>query len=130
MHRRNFIRHSTILSGGFLFRNEIDNFFPDKQISIALIGCGDRGKGLLGIVKQFPSQFNIQAICDVLPFRLEETRKQFPGFAWKEYYDYKKILDDKSIRAVIIATPLHLHHQLALDALASGKDVYLEKTMT
>jgi predicted dehydrogenase len=130
MHRRNFIRNSTILSGGFLFQNEIGGFFSEKQISIALIGCGDRGKGLLGIIKQFPSQFSVQAVCDVLPFRLDETRKQFPDIAWKEYADYRKILDDKNIQAVIIATPLHLHHQIALDALAAGKHVYLEKTMT
>jgi predicted dehydrogenase len=48
----------------------------------------------------------------------------------KQYKDYRKLLDDKSIHAVIIATPLNLHYPVAIDALAAGKHVFLEKTMT
>jgi predicted dehydrogenase len=47
-----------------------------------------------------------------------------------ESSDYRKILDDKNIEAVVIATPLHLHYDMAVDSLKAGKHVYLEKTMT
>lgn len=43
--------------------------------------------------------------------------------------DYKELLADKSIDAVIIATPEHLHHRMLLDALAAGKNVYVEKPL-
>jgi predicted dehydrogenase len=51
------------------------------------------------------------------------------GKGAKGYADYRKLLDDKSIDAVIIATPLFLHHQMALDAVNAGKHIYLEKSL-
>jgi predicted dehydrogenase len=50
--------------------------------------------------------------------------------SFQYYKEYKKILDDKTIGAVIIATPLHNHFEIAADALRAGKHVYLEKAMT
>lgn len=99
---------------------------PDP-ISIGVIGCGDRGKGIMGILLQMPELFTIKAVCDVLDFRLTEARKMG---AFTEFTDYRRLLDNKSISAVVIAVPLNLHHAIAIDALAAGKHVYLEKTMT
>src|SRR5690606_28743158 len=48
----------------------------------------------------------------------------------KKYKDYKALLDDKNVDAVYIASPEHLHYQMAMDAIAAGKHIYLEKTIT
>ena len=107
--------------------------FPQTQVdklTIGIIGCGDRGKGIMHLMQELPDLFTVKAICDILDFRIAEARKiKFPG-TLKESKDYRSILDDKSIQAVIIATPLHLHYQIASEALAAGKHIFLEKTMT
>jgi len=100
------------------------------KITVGIIGCGDRGKGILKVAQEFPDLFQTTGICDVLDFRLEETRKLVAGLTFKEYKDYRQLLADKTIQAIVIATPLHLHYQMAIDALAAGKHVFLEKTMT
>lgn len=133
MSRRNFIRQSGILAGGLMLNNELLQAFSkvaDDKLTIAVIGCGDRGKGIMHILKQSPDLFSVKGVCDILDFRLAETKQiQLPG-SIKKVTDYRQLLDDKTIQAVIIATPLHLHYKMASDALAAGKHVFLEKTMT
>lgn len=126
MLRRQFIQQTSILTGGLLLGAK--TFANDNgPVSIGIIGCGDRGKGIMDILLQMPERFTIKAICDVLDFRLAEARKLG---SFTEFTDYRKLLDDKAITAVVIAVPLHLHHDLAIAALAAGKHIYLEKTMT
>ena len=67
------------------------------------------------------------AFADIYTRRLEEARKLAP--AAKTYLDYRYLLDDKSIDAVLIATPQHLHCEHFVAALDAGKHVYQEKTM-
>lgn len=132
MHRRSFIQKSALFGTGILAaENVLANLTlnRDKIISIAMIGCGDRGKGVLSVIKSMPAKFNIVAYCDVLDFRLEETKKYVPASA-KAIKDYHKVLDDKAIEAVFIATPLSEHFKIAKDAVLAGKHVYVEKTMT
>jgi predicted dehydrogenase len=133
MSRRNFIKKSGIVAGGFIFGNEILQSFstaPDEKLTIAIIGCGDRGKGIMHILKQLPNFYSVKGVCDILDFRLAEAKKVDAGDTLKEAKDYRQILDDKTIQAVVIATPLHRHYKIASDALAAGKHVFLEKTMT
>jgi predicted dehydrogenase len=47
----------------------------------------------------------------------------------KQYRNYKELLADKDVQAVLIATPEHWHYQMVLDAIAAGKDVYVEKPL-
>ncbi len=134
MSRRNFIKQTGLLAGGMLLHHEMLRAFaavPDTgSVNIGLIGCGDRGRGLMTVMQELPEKFQIRAICDVLDFRLAEAQKVAPSGQLKVYKDYRKLLDDQTIQAVVIAVPLNLHYQLATDALAAGKHVYLEKTMT
>jgi predicted dehydrogenase len=133
MSRRSFIKKTGLLTGGILLHNSMMKAFAldaDHRINIGIIGCGDRGKGIIQILKELPAKFNITSICDVLDFRLKETGKIVPIGSVKQYTDHRKLLDDKSIEAVIIAVPLYLHYNIAKDALEAGKQVYLEKTMT
>jgi predicted dehydrogenase len=133
MSRRKFIQQAGILTGGFLLHNQLLQAFGStrqEKINVGLIGCGDRGTGVMSIMRQLPELFNISAICDVLDFRLEHARKVAGSSAPKEYKDYRQLLEDKNIQAVVIATPLNMHFPVASDALNAGKHVFLEKTMT
>ena len=131
MSRRKFLIQSGWLAGGALLQPAVSRLFalsPEQPYRVGIIGCGDRGKGLLQVLKQLSERFEIAALCDVLDFRLAETRKLISGV--KEHKDYRSLLDDQSIQIVVIATPLNLHHKMAIDALEAGKHVFLEKTMT
>lgn len=130
MHRRSFVKKSALLSSGLLVGNQVlAGLYSDEIINVAMIGCGDRGKGVLSVIKSMPDKYSIKAYCDLLDFRLKEAEKYVPANA-KAAKDYHQILDDKTIDAVFIATPLSEHFHIAKDAVLAGKHVYLEKTMT
>lgn len=130
MNRKDFLQKTALLASGMLLSNtSMKAVVPDKKINIGIIGCGDRGKGMMEVINQMPEQFKIFGICDVLDFRLTEALPYATSAALKTK-DYRHILDNRSIDAVLIATPLNMHFQIAKDALLSGKHVYLEKTMT
>ncbi|WP_316838838.1 Gfo/Idh/MocA family oxidoreductase [Pedobacter gandavensis] len=139
MFRRKFIQSSAVLTGGLLLPGELfaadgllgfDPKAPENRIKIGVIGCGDRGKGLIHIAQQLPEAFELVAIADVLDFRIKETLQQPGTSAVKSYSDYRDLLDDPKITAVFISTPLNMHFPIAAAALKAGKHVYLEKTMT
>ena len=133
MNRRKFIKQSGLLAGGLLLHNTWLHAFAanasGKKITVGIIGCGDRGKGLMEVLKKLNDKFTVTAICDVLDFRLEEAKKLAATATFALHKEYRAVLDDKHIQAVIIATPLHLHHEMAVAALKAGKHVYLEKIM-
>ena len=129
MQRRSFVKKSAVLGSSFLFANKLFANLSVTPINIAMIGCGDRGKGVLSVIKKMADKFNIVAYCDVLDFRLEEAKKYvLPSSTAVK--DYRKVLDDKNIAAIFIATPLSEHFKIAADAIRAGKHVYVEKTMT
>ena len=130
MHRRSFVKNSALLGSGMLVGNEVFGILnADKVINIAMIGCGDRGKGVLSVIRSMPAKFKTIAYCDLLDFRLKETEKFTPVTA-RPIKDYRQVLDDQTIDAVFIATPLSGHFKIAKDAVLAGKHVYVEKTMT
>jgi len=129
MQRRSFVKTSALIGSSMLFADQLYANLALAPVNIAMIGCGDRGKGVLSVIKKMSDKFTIAAYCDVLDFRLEETKKYVVPSS-KAYKDYRKILDDKSISAVFIATPLSEHFKIAADAIRAGKHVYVEKTMT
>jgi predicted dehydrogenase len=131
MIRRQFIRHTGLLAGGILLHNQLLRAASAEQkpLTVGIIGCGDRGNGIMQVMLQLKEQFQVKAICDLLDFRLAAAKKLAPANA-VVHKDYRRILEDKSIEAVIIATPLNLHYEMAAAALDAGKHVFLEKTMT
>lgn len=100
---------------------------PADQITVGLIGAGGRGRYIAQVVGSNPGTA-ISAVCDVYEPNLEKGLSE-AGNRAKAYRNYKALLDDKSVQAVIIATPEHWHHRMLLDALAAGKDVYIEKPL-
>jgi predicted dehydrogenase len=100
---------------------------PNDTINLALIGCGARGRSVLipGFVKLPGTRF--VAVCDVNSKHLADGRQRAGGERVAACHDYRKLLEDKSIDAVIIATNQHWHVLPVIAACQAGKDVYLEK---
>ena len=100
---------------------------PSDQIRMGVIGAGGRGRYLMNFYRE---ELGVQlaAVCDVYEPHLEAGLSIAKGSA-RAYRNYKALLDDKNIDAVIIATPDHWHTQMLLDAIAAGKDVYVEKPL-
>jgi predicted dehydrogenase len=104
---------------------------PSDQIVLGVIGSGGRGTVVMTTFQKDPA-LRIGAICDVYEPNLERaisTASKIPGTHPKIYRNYKELLADKDVQAVLIATPEHWHAQMVLDALAAGKDVYVEKPL-
>lgn len=98
-----------------------------NDIRIGLIGSGSRGCGLISLLKRIPG-IELTACCDIIPGHLKQGL-DIAGKDAKGYADYRELLDNKTINAVIIATPLFLHYQMAIDAIDAGKHIYLEKSL-
>jgi predicted dehydrogenase len=98
----------------------------NDRIRIGLIGAGGRGTVIFKAALKCP---NVEAmgVADVYSRRLDKVKELVPGI--KTYSDFRRLLDDKSIDAVLIATPQHQHALNFVPAIQAGKDVYQEKTM-
>ncbi len=122
--RRNFIgKVAGGLAGSFAAGSVLG---ANERIRVGIIGPGDRGTQLLREANQCPG-VEITALCDVYNKRLETAGKEFPNA--QKFYDYQRMLEDKSIDAVLIATPQHLHAEHFTASIDAGKHVYQEKTM-
>jgi predicted dehydrogenase len=102
---------------------------PNDTINMALIGCGARGGNqVMPSFMELPG-VRITAVCDVNSNHLAKYRQKAGGNNIAAYRDYRKLLEDKSIDAVIVATQAHWHVPIAVAACQAGKDVYLEKPL-
>ena len=137
--RRDFLRkgRSVVLSTGlgilapniFLNRTRAaTGQNPSESIRVGFIGVGGQGNHNLGILMR-----NAVAVCDVDKSHLEKTKQRVEkanGRACEAFGDYRQLLEDKSIDAVLISTPDHWHTLIAIHACEAGKDVYCEKPLT
>jgi predicted dehydrogenase len=107
-------------SGGVLGAND--------RVRVGIIGLRGRGENHIQAYGALPN-VEIAALCDiddsVMAERLAQVRKL--GHQPKTYTDIRKLLEDKSIDAVSIATPHHWHAIMAIWSMQAGKDVYVEK---
>ena len=98
----------------------------NDRIRMGIIGIGARGTELVRQAMSLP-EVDFVAFADVYTRRIEEAKKLAPNAA--TYFDHRRLLDDKTIDAVIIATPQHLHCEHFVNSIQAGKHVYQEKTM-
>jgi len=141
--RRDFLKKSAMLTAGSFLAPTIVpakvfcKTAPSNRITIACIGLGRQtvNPNIPQLLKSPHAQ--LVAVCDVDTWRLANAQKQVDEYYTKEqgstykacqtFTDYRKLLLDKSIDAVMIATPDHWHVPLAIDVIRSGKHVSLEK---
>src|SRR5437660_5101850 len=122
--RRNFIgKVASSLAGSLAVSNVLG---ANDRIRRGIIGAGGRGMQIVREAMACPNT-DFVAFADIYTQRLEDAKKVAPEA--KTYLDYRYLLDDKSIDAVLIATPQHLHCEPFVAALDAGKHVYQEKTM-
>jgi predicted dehydrogenase len=101
---------------------------PNDQIGLGYIGVGIRGTILLNSFKEIPGTRQIIA-ADAYDGHLDRF-KELTTSDTPTTRDYEKVLNNKDVDAVVIATPDHWHLKMTTEALAAGKHVYIEKPMT
>lgn len=96
------------------------------SVGIAVIGLGYWGPNLLRVLSEKPDA-DVRWICDLDRDRLENFKRRYP--AVKTTLNVNEVLADPDVDAVIIATPVHTHYDLASQALDAGKNVFVEKPL-
>ena len=125
--RRGFLKQAALGTAAFLAYPHSSVLGANDRVRVGMIGLGDRGQDLLEEVVKVPN-IQLVAMADVYSRRRDAAKKKVPGI--QTFDDHRRLLDIKDIDAVIVASPLHPHARHFLDTLASGKDLYSEKTMT
>src|ERR1700729_2083000 len=121
-------RRRFIIGSGLTALASAKAFGASDTIRVGVIGAGGRMKGLLDSADMLRS-YEIAAVSDVYAPHCDAVKARSNGVA-TTHKDYREVLDNKEIDAVLIATPDHWHVRMASDAIAAGKDVYLEKPGT
>lgn len=100
-----------------------------ERIRIGVIGCGAQGTAHMRTLVRMRDADNIDVlnVCDIYTKRVEVAAELTGG---KVVKDYRRVLDNRDIDYVLIATPEHWHHRMTMDAIAAGKHIYCEKPMT
>lgn len=127
--RRTFLQSAGLAAGIMIVPRHVlggeGRVSPNEKLNIAGIGIGGQGAWDL---EQVTSE-NIVALCDVDADHADHTFKQYPKA--KRFKDFRVMLDqEKSIDAVVIATPDHWHAMVSIIAMKHGKHVYCEKPLT
>jgi len=99
-----------------------------EKVTLGIVGLAGRGFGYhMQVFRQFPDA-QIGAVCDVFQERVDRAVAATDGKA-KGYSDFRKMMEQKDLDAVILATPPHWHALISIAALQAGKDVLCEKPM-
>jgi len=127
MKRREFVQYAGMAAAGFAGAPLAAGSFNFEPLKIGIIGTGDRGTGILKLINEIDGM-EVRACCDLIPYRLKDAVDAVDGKA-SAYQDYRALLDDQALDAVVISVPYKLHATMAEDALEAGHHVYCEKTM-
>ncbi|MEW5979989.1 MAG: Gfo/Idh/MocA family oxidoreductase [Acidobacteriota bacterium] len=130
MNRRRFLGSTAaglVLSGSRMGLAD-NGTSPANRVTVGMIGVGARAHQLIRAIQDVPGT-EIVAVCDAYKGRVERAVDRTQARA-KAVADYRAILADPSIDAVVISTPDHWHKTMVIDALKAGKDVYVEKPLT
>ena len=125
--RRKFIKSASIGTLGFqVVPSRV--FGANERVALAGIGAGGKGSGDIAGARDAGAE--VVGLCDVDAGRLNQAVKKYPGS--KGYTDYRKLFDElgKSIDAVTVSTPDHMHFHAALRAVQMGKHTYVQKPLT
>ncbi len=124
MQRRSFVAATAAVAARTASRAQSR---PDK-IRLGVIGCGRRGRNNLRSVLKLADDIEVVALSEVFKPNLERTLAMVPGA--KVYPDFRDLIADPGIDAVLVATPDHWHAYMTVEACKAGKDVYVEKPIS
>lgn len=127
MNRRQFVRNSALGTAGLLLtscQTSRRKISANEKLNLGIIGVAHQG----GYDMNSVASENIVALCDVDEALLAGAKQKFPQA--KTFNDFRRLLDEKHIDAVVIATPDHTHAVATAAALRSGRHVYCEKPLT
>lgn len=97
-----------------------------QLLQVAVIGAGYWGPNLIRNLMEVPDT-RVAYVCDLDPHKLAPLQTRYPTLTTTQ--DYRQVLADPAVDAVVVATPVSTHHRLALDALRAGKHVLVEKPL-
>jgi predicted dehydrogenase len=130
--RRSFLASAGAASSFFLLprgASGAEKPSPNNKLNVAFIGMGEKIQGHVSAL----AQHNVVAFCDVDGDQIDRAKKRHGKRVGevKSYADYRKLIDkEKSLDAVVIATPDHWHAPICKRALEAGIHVYCEKPLT
>ncbi|MBL8962919.1 MAG: Gfo/Idh/MocA family oxidoreductase [Phycisphaeraceae bacterium] len=106
----------------------------NDRITIGVIGTGGMGtvhvEDFLKIQKSGTENIEVIRVCDVYRRRLNNAVRLIGGSESSGSMEYERVIDDRDVSAVLIATPDHWHTKMAIEAMDAGKDVYCEKPLS
>ena len=134
--RRRFLRHTVTAAGGVTVGLALPRIQlgaavgtgPREGVRVGCIAVGNQGKPLM-----LQNHQNVVAVCEVDRLRLDAAKKEIEdrtGRKCAAYTDYRRLLENQEVDAVIIATPDHWHALQTVHACQAGKDVYVEKPLS
>lgn len=129
--RRNFLKGAAAVAASALPGGApavVTDPAPSNPVRYGIIGTGTEGCTLLSFLATIP-EGRCVATCDIYPPNLKKGVETIGGNPQTYPDDYRRLLDQKDVEAVLIATPLNLHARMVIDALDAGKHVFVEKTM-
>jgi predicted dehydrogenase len=128
--RRQFLKHSgaaALALGAPLLLSE-ESRGANEKVTLGFIGVGGRGTALLRQFKTYEDVV-VAGVCDVYADHRDRAVK-IAGPQAKAYRDFRDLLDQKEINAVVVASPTHWHGLHTVLACKAGKDVYVEKPLS
>ncbi|MFC1614646.1 Gfo/Idh/MocA family protein [Gemmatimonadota bacterium] len=132
--RRNFIRSTSGIITGAAGLSAlgtpgiINGRNSNSRINLGIIGTGSRACFILRSMRN-TDRFKITDLCDIYPPHLEQAKALVANPGVRTYSDWRKLLEQKDMDAVLVVTPLSLHVPMSIAALQAGKHVLSEKTM-
>jgi predicted dehydrogenase len=126
--RRRFLQSSAAFALAASYARTADS---NEKLNVGVIGTGNRGSTLTREVLK--NGHNVVAMCDVAGFRLDKFAKLVTDAGQEKptrYTDHRKLLEQKGLDAVVIATPDHHHRDILIAAMQADKDTYVEKPLT
>lgn len=128
--RRRFLEASTgVVTAGVAAVAWADKAPPSERVRVGVMGGGGRALSLIRTLTRNPS-VELVAIADIDPSRLAKgvaAANEIQGRTVRSERDFRKMVDDSSIDALVVGTPDHWHAIPTILACQSGKDVYVEK---
>ena len=98
----------------------------EKILNVSVAGCGYWGPNLIRNFSSLPT-CRVKQVCDTDEGRLQHMKKLYPSVATTKAFE--DLETDKDLDAIVVATPVHLHHELAKKSLLAGKHTFIEKPM-